>query len=103
GLVTLGVLAAVFVALDPGLVREAFFTPLIGGALALTGARWGWKTWLERQPDDAVALSRTVVVGKARDIDHVLRCIHDRLSASHTIAGVVLLGKPVSRLPDVSD
>lgn len=102
-LVAYGVLAIAYLVIDPSLTRPALLATLAGGALALTGARWGWHTWLQGRLDGGHSLARTLVVGTPREVTYVLRRLRSQLATSHSVVGVVLLGESVSPVPELGE
>jgi len=70
-----GILAIVSIALAWQNVRIELIVALPTGLLALLVGRWSWRKWLIRQRRFGHYARRTIVAGKPRDIEYVIRSL----------------------------
>jgi exopolysaccharide biosynthesis polyprenyl glycosylphosphotransferase len=81
-------MAMVFVHFD--VVRGYFAIALPLGLLLLTGNRWLWRRWLNRQRTRGTYLSRVIVIGESTDVEYVINQIHRNPAAGYQVSGVAL-------------
>lgn len=87
---TFGVLAIVFLVGKVDIARGYFVLALPVGMVAVLFSRWLWRQWLIHQRTFDHYLSRALVVGNYRDVDYVVRQIHQASGAAYNVVGVSL-------------
>lgn len=88
--ITFGLLAIVFLVAKVDIARGYFVLALPAGMLGVLYSRWLWRRWLIRQRMFDHYLSRALVVGGFRDVDYVVRQIHQASGAAYKVVGASL-------------
>jgi exopolysaccharide biosynthesis polyprenyl glycosylphosphotransferase len=87
-----GALAAAFVVVQADGLRLQLLVSLPLGLLLLVAGRWGWRRWLLHERLFGHYVSRTLVVGEARDVEYVIEALHRDGQRAHLVVGAVLTG-----------
>jgi exopolysaccharide biosynthesis polyprenyl glycosylphosphotransferase len=87
-----GALAATFVVVQADGLRLQLLVSLPLGLLLLLVGRWGWRRWLLHERLFGHYVSRTLVVGDARDVEYVIEALHRDGQRAHLVVGAVLTG-----------
>ncbi|MFF1632849.1 sugar transferase [Leifsonia sp. NPDC058248] len=87
---TFGLLAIVFLVFKVDIARGYFVLALPAGMLGVLFSRWLWRQWLIRQRMFDHYLSRALVVGGHKDVDYVVRQIHEASGAAYNVVGASL-------------
>lgn len=87
---TFGLLAIAFLIAKVDIARGYFAVALPLGVLGVLSSRWIWRQWLIRQRMFDHYLSRALVVGGYKDVDYVVRQIHQKSGAAYNVVGAAL-------------
>ena len=87
-----GVAGIASVVAQSGEIVALFVVALPLGTLALTGSRWAWRQWINRQRVNGRYLSRVVVTGDIEDVTYVIRQLARNSGAVFDILGVLVTG-----------
>jgi len=87
-----GLAAIVAVLTRSNAAAVLFLVALPLGTLALSGSRWGWRQWINRQRFRGHYLSRAVVTGDPEDVRYVVRQLSRKCSALFDVLGVLTPG-----------
>lgn len=87
-----GLAAIASVVTHSGAIGALLVVALPLGTLALTGSRWVWRRWINRQRVNGHYLSRVVVAGDSEDVRYVIRQLARKSGALFDVLGVLVTG-----------
>lgn len=93
-----GVVAIAFVVFQWQGLRGQLVVALPLGLLALLVARWSWRRWLAAQRRDGRYVSRTIVVGRRADVEHVIETLSRDGQLGFDVVGTALDGDAIPEL-----
>jgi len=94
-----GLLAIAFIIFQWQGIRMQLMIALPAGLIALLVGRWAWRRWLIHQRRFGHYVSRAIVVGRADDVEYVVRTLHRDVQQGYVVVGAAIDGEPQDVLP----
>ncbi|MGC5224165.1 sugar transferase [Micromonospora sp. DT81.3] len=82
-----GILAILFIVFQWQGVREQLIVALPIGLVGLLVGRWSWRKWLIRQRRFGHYATRTLIAGKPKDVEYVIRSLTRDGNLGYTVLG----------------
>lgn len=84
------------------LARSIFIVMFPVGLFGLIAARWAWRQWLRGRQARGTYQHRAVVIGEARNAEHIIRTLNSSVGTGLSILGVLTErahGTPLAEVP----